>query len=177
MNRSTKVKIIYLINFIFFSDYSISEINKDLKSKGCIKLCYNSWMKCPRCLQDSMNEEGYCKHCDTPTIAAAHTDSLPTMELPDQKSIEITSGKDFGSRYKILDVIGKGGMGCVYKALDKDLELIVALKLIRAELSTNASILERFKRELLLARSISHENVIRIHDLGDVGGIKYLSMA
>jgi serine/threonine-protein kinase len=68
-------------------------------------------------------------------------------------------------------------MGAVYKAYDKDLNRVVALKLVRPELTADASSMQRFKQELLLASKISHKNILRIHDLGDVGGVKFISMA
>ena len=68
-------------------------------------------------------------------------------------------------------------MGKVYKAYDSDLDRTVALKLVRPELAKDASSLQRFKQELLLASRISHRNILRIHDLGDVDGVKFISMA
>jgi serine/threonine protein kinase/tetratricopeptide (TPR) repeat protein/TolB-like protein len=86
-------------------------------------------------------------------------------------------GSQFGPRYRIESEIGEGGMGKVYKAQDNELDRTVALKLIRPELARDASSLQRFKQELLLASRISHRNILRIHDLGDVGGVKFISMA
>jgi eukaryotic-like serine/threonine-protein kinase len=68
-------------------------------------------------------------------------------------------------------------MGAVYKAYDKELNRVVALKLVRPELTADASSMQRFKQELLLASKISHKNILRIHDLGDVEGVKFISMA
>jgi tetratricopeptide (TPR) repeat protein/tRNA A-37 threonylcarbamoyl transferase component Bud32 len=89
-------------------------------------------------------------------------------------------GEPFGRRYRILKVLGQGGMGVVYQAWDEELGLAVALKTIRPEVMsdpiTAADIERRFKRELLLARQVTHRNVVRIHDLGEVDGIKYLTM-
>ena len=89
----------------------------------------------------------------------------------------IGPGSQFGPRYKIESVIGEGGMGKVYKAHDSDLDRTVALKLVRQELANNPESMQRLKQELLLASRISHKNILRIHDLGDVGGIKFISMA
>jgi serine/threonine protein kinase/tetratricopeptide (TPR) repeat protein len=86
-------------------------------------------------------------------------------------------GSQFGPRYRIEAKIGEGGMGKVYKAHDSDLDRTVALKLVRPELASDANSLQRFKQELLLASRISHRNILRIHDLGDVGGVKFISMA
>jgi tetratricopeptide (TPR) repeat protein len=79
-------------------------------------------------------------------------------------------------RYEILQLIGQGGMGAVYKARDTELDRIVALKLIRPELAKDPQILRRFKQELILARQVTHKNVIRIFDLGQSNGIKFITM-
>ena len=81
-----------------------------------------------------------------------------------------------GGRYEILQMLGEGGMGAVYKAMDRELDRPVALKLIRPELAANPSILARFKQELLLAHQVTHKNVIRIYDLGDADGVKFITM-
>ncbi len=82
----------------------------------------------------------------------------------------------FGGRYEILNVLGQGGMGAVYKARDRELDRIIALKVIRPELATDPAILLRFKQELILARNITHKNVVRIYDLGEADGIRFISM-
>ena len=88
----------------------------------------------------------------------------------------LQTGDLLGARYEILQLLGEGGMGAVYKARDRELDRFVALKLIRPELAANASILARFKQELLLSREVTHRNVIRIYDLGDADGVKFITM-
>ncbi|HUA16263.1 MAG TPA: tetratricopeptide repeat protein [Verrucomicrobiae bacterium] len=85
-------------------------------------------------------------------------------------------GDVLGGRYEILKLLGEGGMGAVYKARDRELDRPVALKLIRPELASSSSMLARFKQELLLSRQVTHKNVIRIYDLGDAGGVKFITM-
>ncbi len=85
-------------------------------------------------------------------------------------------GDVLGGRYEILQLLGEGGMGAVYKAMDRELNRPVALKLIRPQLASNPSILARFKQELLLAHQVTHKNVIRIYDLGDADGVKFITM-
>jgi serine/threonine protein kinase/tetratricopeptide (TPR) repeat protein len=85
-------------------------------------------------------------------------------------------GAEFGSRYHIIRILGVGGMGAVYQAWDAELGVAVAIKVIRAELAQGAEVERRFKRELLLARQVTHKNVVRIHDLGEIDGIKYITM-
>jgi tetratricopeptide (TPR) repeat protein/predicted Ser/Thr protein kinase len=81
-----------------------------------------------------------------------------------------------GDRYEILQLLGQGGMGAVYKARDVELERLVALKLIRPDLASHPEILRRFKQELILAREVTHPNVIRIFDLGQASGVRFITM-
>ena len=89
-------------------------------------------------------------------------------------------GQQFGSRYQIISLLGIGGMGEVYRAWDAELGMGVALKIVRPEVTSDpgsAARLERqFKSELVLARQVTHKHVVRIHDLGDINGIKYITM-
>ena len=85
-------------------------------------------------------------------------------------------GDLIGARYEILQLLGEGGMGAVYKALDREVERTVALKLIRPELASNPAILARFKQELLTAHQVTHKNVIRIYDIAEVDGVKFITM-
>jgi len=87
----------------------------------------------------------------------------------------------FGRRYHIKRLLGLGGMGAVYQAWDTELGIDVAIKLIRPDIigdaAAAAEIQRRFKRELLLARLVTHQNVVRIHDLGEIEGLKYITMS
>ena len=89
-------------------------------------------------------------------------------------------GQAFGERYHIIRVLGIGGMGAVYHAWDAELGMAVALKVIRPDSSSDpqaaAEMERRFKQELVLARQVTHKNVVRIHDLGEIDGIKYITM-
>jgi eukaryotic-like serine/threonine-protein kinase len=85
-------------------------------------------------------------------------------------------GTLLGSRYQILKILGQGGMGAVYQARDQELDRIIAVKVIRPELASNPSILQRFKQELILSRHVTHKNVVRIFDLGEAEGTKFITM-
>ena len=85
-------------------------------------------------------------------------------------------GTALGGRYEILQALGEGGMGAVYKARDRELDRMVALKVIRPDLARNPAIIQRFKQELILARQVTHRNVVRIFDLGEADGIKFITM-
>jgi serine/threonine protein kinase/tetratricopeptide (TPR) repeat protein len=89
---------------------------------------------------------------------------------------DLEIGTVLAGRYQILKMLGRGGMGAVYKARDTELDRVVALKLIRPELAKNPEMLRRFKQELILARQVTHKNVIRIFDLGQADGIKFITM-
>src|SRR5258706_7641773 len=97
----------------------------------------------------------------------------PAPELPPG---EIAAGTVLGERYQIIALLGQGGMGAVYKAHDNELDRLVALKIIRPELTSNPEMLRRFKQELILARQVTHRNVIRIFDLGQADGFKFITM-
>lgn len=103
----------------------------------------------------------------------------PSSGGPD--SGPLRPGQTFGPRYHIIKTLGVGGMGAVYQAWDAELGEAVAIKVIRPEVMANpaaARELEtRFKRELLLARQVTHKNVVRIHDLGEIDGVKYITMS
>jgi tetratricopeptide (TPR) repeat protein/predicted Ser/Thr protein kinase len=88
----------------------------------------------------------------------------------------LAPGTLVAGRYRIEELVGVGGMGMVYRARDERLELTVALKLLRPELTLRQGVEERFVRELVLARQVSHRNVVRIHDLGEDRGLSFLTM-
>src|SRR5258706_6731170 len=96
--------------------------------------------------------------------------------VPSSSAAVLQTGDVLGGRYEILQLLGEGGMGAVYKAMDRELNRPVALKLIRPQLAANPSILSRFKQELLLAQQVTHKNVVRIYDLGDADGVKFITM-
>lgn len=89
---------------------------------------------------------------------------------------DLEPGTLFTNRYEIVSLLGKGGMGAVYKAQDLELERLVALKVIRRELSNNPEIVQRFKQELILARQVTDRNIIRNFDLGEFDGTRFISM-
>lgn len=104
--------------------------------------------------------------------------STPSARISDSpvRATAFEIGEVLAGRYEILKLLGEGGMGAVYKASDLELDRFVALKVIRPELASNAAILARFKQELLLAQKVTHRNVIRIYDLGEGEGVKFITM-
>ena len=105
--------------------------------------------------------------------------NAPTMKMPAgmENMTVLTPGQTFGNRYEIKSVLGVGGMGMVYKANDKELGEVLAIKTLKPEMvAADANALERFKSEIKLARKIAHRNVVRTYDLGEFGGVYYISM-
>jgi tetratricopeptide (TPR) repeat protein/predicted Ser/Thr protein kinase len=115
---------------------------------------------------------------DAPTIAegtfAARAGTSHPSDLNNQTLLR--PGTVLGRRYEIQQILGEGGMGAVYRARDREVNRTVALKVIRPELTGNSAILDRFKQELVLSHQVTHKNVVRIYDLGDADGIKFITM-
>src|SRR5438046_4820367 len=108
--------------------------------------------------------------------AWSHPAEPTSSAVPSSGLAAIGPGSVLANRYEILQSLGEGGMGAVYKARDRELDRVVALKVIRPELANQQEVLRRFKQELILARQVTHKNVIRIFDLGEAEGIKFISM-
>jgi tetratricopeptide (TPR) repeat protein len=102
--------------------------------------------------------------------------SASSPSSPAQQAVELASGTVFAGRYEILGLIGRGGMGSVYSVRDRELDKVIALKTIRSAGEVDSVAIQRFKQELVLARRITHKNVVRIYDLGEAGGLKFFSM-
>src|SRR5215469_3219625 len=153
-------------------------------------------MECPVCATQNPDTASLCGNCHTPlpefnsqdtlndagTLGEDWSEASPpkASKAPVPRSIrptdELATGTVLGGRYEILQLLGRGGMGAVYKARDKELDRTVALKLIRPDLARNPEMVRRFKQELILARQVTHKNVIRIFDLGQSEGIKFITM-
>jgi eukaryotic-like serine/threonine-protein kinase len=128
-------------------------------------------MNCPQCTTANPDFAENCSHCGTPMPIS---DSA-TIRMVDPTALSV--GSDFGTRYRIEALLGQGGMGRVYKAYDKTLDRMVALKVVRQGMMADNEALSRFKQELLLASKVSHTNILRIHDMGEVGEVKFITMA
>jgi len=142
-------------------------------------------MVCPQCNYQNSETSLECVKCATPlplsdqTLATGVQGwSVPAGDVvvSPTKIEQLSPGTVLGGRYEIVRLLGQGGMGAVYQAHDRELEREVALKIIRADMAANPEILKRFKQELILARQITHKNVIRIFDLGQADGIKFITM-
>ncbi len=111
-------------------------------------------------------------------VAVAAANAAAAAAIADEpeamQTLSFAPGVTVSKRYKIIDVVGKGGMSIVYKAHDIELNETVALKLFTQP--TNEEAIERFKQEIKLARQLIHENIIRVYDLGTTLGARYLTM-
>lgn len=146
-------------------------------------------MQCPVCSTKNPDTSWECGKCHT-LLPSAGSQVTLDQGTPEEFSVALSPetaahlsdadtlqpGTVLAGRYEIVQLIGQGGMGAVYKAHDKELDRAVALKTIRPNLAKNADTLRRFKQELILARQVTHRNVIRIHDLGQSDGIKFITM-
>lgn len=103
------------------------------------------------------------------TISASLEDAPTRMTSPEE------SPQLLGGRYELLGMLGAGAMGTVYRARDRELDEVVALKVLKKELAS-ADMIERFRREVKLARRVTHKNVARTYDIGEDGGDRFLTM-
>ncbi len=134
-------------------------------------------MKCPACGFINSEKNARCEECNLPLYETDPSSGEGiTRAASSNAEFKINRGILFGGRYKIIKKVGRGGMGSVYLAQDTELDIEVALKIIHPEFATNPRFVKQFKKEILLAREITHENIVRIHDFGEVNGIKFISM-
>jgi predicted Ser/Thr protein kinase len=155
---------------------------------------------CPSCQSQLPETSRFCAACGNPVSAPADaaTVAMPGLETtplsasppggsPSAPSPRLYSttlpragrfvpGTILSGRYQILGLLGRGGMGEVYRAIDLTLDQEVALKFLPEGMASNASMLARFHSEVRIARQVSHPNVCRVHDIGEVEGHLFLSM-
>ena len=129
--------------------------------------------ECPKCRTENPLESKFCMECAAPLSGIDGPVPTITMETPTEK---LARGTVFAGRYEIIEELGMGGMGQVYRAEDTKIREEVALKLIRPDISKDRKTIERFKNELKIARSIRHKNVCGMFDLGEEGGQHYITM-
>lgn len=113
----------------------------------------------------------------SPPPAGADAATAETRSVRAATASTLTRGAVFAGRYEVLEPVGRGGMGVVFRARDRQLDEVVALKVLREDaLEEDDTLLGRFKQELKLARRITHRNVLRTHDFGEAEGTAYISM-
>ena len=110
------------------------------------------------------------------TVIAGLTSSDPALRASSAESIRLPASLLIAGRYELIGLVGVGGMGSVYRARDTELDEIIALKVLRRELVDAPGMLERFRREVKLARRVTHKNVARTFDIGEHAGERFLTM-
>ncbi|NIM58592.1 MAG: protein kinase [Candidatus Aminicenantes bacterium] len=131
--------------------------------------------KCPKCDFDNPSDTRFCGSCGTklPPEEEVSAPLTKTLETPIK---ELKTGSIFASRYEVIEELGKGGMGKVYKVLDKEVNEKIALKLLNPEIGADEKTIDRFRNELKFARKIGHRNVCRMYDLSREEGTHYITM-
>ena len=132
-------------------------------------------MRCPKCHFDNPDDTRFCGNCGKQLLPSEEVplSRTETLRVPMR---ELTLGSTFAGRYHVIEELGRGGMGQVYKVADKEINEMVALKILNPEIAADEETIERFRNELKLARKISHKNVCRMHDLSREGGTYYITM-
>ncbi|MEN6561881.1 MAG: serine/threonine-protein kinase [Acidobacteriota bacterium] len=132
-------------------------------------------MKCPRCQNDNPDGTRFCGHCGRELPGSGETVAMGTATIQTPaKGLE--RGTTFARRFEIIEEIGQGGMGTVYKAYDSKIREVVALKLLKPEIASDLEVIERFRNEIKLARQVAHRHVCRMYDIGEEWLTIYISM-
>jgi serine/threonine protein kinase/tetratricopeptide (TPR) repeat protein len=129
---------------------------------------------CPQCHAENPHDSQFCSRCGT-RISSLEGLSLTRTISPFPGAV--TKGESFAGRYEILDELGRGGMGIVYKASDTKLKRIVALKFLPPELSIDPETKDRFVLEAQAAASLDHPSICIIHEIDEADGKPFISMA
>jgi serine/threonine protein kinase/Flp pilus assembly protein TadD len=132
-------------------------------------------VKCPKCHSENPETKQFCADCGTqlPSLKDKSPEVTETIRAPLK---ELSRGSLIARRYEIIEELGKGGMGKVYRVFDKKIDEEVALKLIKPEIASDAETIKRFSNELKLARKIAHRNVGKMYELMEEEGAHFITM-
>jgi len=133
-------------------------------------------INCPKCHSENSETKQFCSDCGTRLIPLAKDIYAGITETLQTPIHELTTGSTFAGRYQIIEELGHGGMGRVYKVFDTDIKEKIALKLLRPEIALEKETVERFSNELKLARKIRHKNICGMFDLGKAEGTTFITM-
>jgi serine/threonine-protein kinase len=130
--------------------------------------------QCPKCNSENTDTARFCSDCGTQLISQKDIPAQTrTIETPVQ---EFSRGTKFADRYEIIEELGAGGMGKVYRVEDMKAKEEIALKLIKPEIAADKKTIDRFRNELTTARKIRHKNICGMYDLGEDKGSYYITM-
>jgi predicted Ser/Thr protein kinase len=129
--------------------------------------------QCASCGNSVADSSRYCASCEA---LATRTVASPAPRHSSRSQGRFAPGEILGGRYRIVAMLGKGGMGEVYRAEDLVLDQAVALKFLPESVAHNEAAVDRFRNEVRIARQVSHPNVCRVYDLGELEGLYFLSM-
>jgi serine/threonine protein kinase len=129
--------------------------------------------KCPKCKAENPETAKFCSECAALLHPSKDIGATKTIETPAE---EHPRGSTFADRYKIVEKLGTGGMGAVYRVEDTNIGQDIALKLIKPDIASDKKTIERFCNELKTTRMISHRNVCRMFDLAETEGTYYITM-
>jgi serine/threonine protein kinase/tetratricopeptide (TPR) repeat protein len=132
-------------------------------------------LKCPKCHFENSPDTRFCGNCAAPLVSLKDNSGSPTETLQTPLH-ELATGSTFAGRYQVIEELGHGGMGRVYKVYDAKIKEKIALKLIRPEVAFDRDTIERFGNEIRLARKIAHRNVCKMFDLGEAEGAHFITM-
>jgi serine/threonine protein kinase len=134
-------------------------------------------MKCSKCGSDNSDTARFCSECGTSFTPAPGPRSGRSGTHTIQTAIkELATGSTFAGRYQVIEELGRGGMGRVYKVFDAKIKEKIALKLLKPEIAADEDMIERFRNELRLSRRIGHRNVCKMFDLGEAEGGHFITM-
>jgi len=132
-------------------------------------------MKCPKCRFENPPDRNFCGKCRARLITS---DKIPLSDIETvlESKQKLAVGTTFAGRYQVIEELGRGGMGVVYKVLDKEIKEYIALKLLNPEVAADKTTVERFRNELKFTRKITHKNVCRMYDLNKEKENYYITM-
>jgi tetratricopeptide (TPR) repeat protein/TolB-like protein len=131
--------------------------------------------RCPQCHADNPDTKQFCGDCGTQLTPSGEISPsvTKTLEIPITR---LTVGSVFAERYAVLEELGKGGMGEVYRVKDEKLDEEMALKVLKPEIAVNKDMIQRFKNELKLSRKIAHRHICKMYDLNEEEETPYITM-
>jgi eukaryotic-like serine/threonine-protein kinase len=132
-------------------------------------------MRCPKCHFENPADTDFCGKCASPLHPSQRAEDLPT-ELRSAPVRELTTGSTFAGRYQVIEELGRGGMGRVYKVFDTEVQEKVALKLLKPDIAGDREATDRFRNELKLARKIRHPRVCQMFDFNAHEGTPFITM-